>query len=30
MCERRADEQLPMQGLHDGRSVDTTNVICIW
>ena len=30
MCERRADEQLPIQGLHDEHSVDTTNVMRIW
>ena len=30
MCKRRADEQLPMQGLHDEHSVDTTDVMCIW
>ena len=30
MYERRADEQLLLQGLHDEHSEDTTNVMCIW
>ena len=30
MCEHRADEPLPMQGLQDEHSVDTTNVVRIW